>query len=57
VFRVKVERIELMQASALVSLSLGEQSLFAQISLRSLKQLQLSAGVAVYALIKAMALV
>lgn len=57
VFRVKVERIELMQSSALISLSLGEQSLFAQISLRSLRQLALSPGVQVFALIKAMALV
>jgi molybdate transport system ATP-binding protein len=57
VFRVKVERIEPMQSSALISLSLGEQSLFAQISLRSLRQLNLTVDMQVYALIKAMALV
>jgi molybdate transport system ATP-binding protein len=57
VFRVKVDAIEPMQHSALIKLSLGEQSLFAQISLRSLRQLALSSGIEVYALIKTMALV
>lgn len=57
VLKVSIERIESSQQSALLTLRLGEQTLFAQISLRSLRQLQLSVGVQVYALIKAMALV
>lgn len=57
VLKVTIERIEVTEQSALLTLRLGEQTLFAQISLRSLRQLQLSVGVQVYALIKAMALV
>lgn len=57
VLKVTIERVEPTEQSALLTLRLGEQTLFAQISLRSLRQLQLSAGVQVYALIKAMALV
>ncbi|UCG18178.1 MAG: molybdenum ABC transporter ATP-binding protein [Thiotrichales bacterium] len=57
VLKVIIERIEVNEQSALLTLRLGEQTLFAQISLRSLRQLRLSAGMQVYALIKAMALV
>ena len=57
VLKVTIERIEVNEQSALLTLRLGEQTLFAQISLRSLRQLRLSAGMQVYALIKAMALV
>lgn len=57
VLKVTIERVEPTEQSALLTLRLGEQTLFAQISLRSLRQLQLSGGVQVYALIKAMALV
>lgn len=57
VLKVTIERVEPTEQSALLTLRLGEQPLFAQISLRSLRQLQLSVGVQVYALIKAMALV
>jgi molybdate transport system ATP-binding protein len=41
----------------LVKLMVGDQPLFAQITQRSLRQLTLSEGMSVYALIKAMALV
>lgn len=57
VLKVTIERIEVNEQSALLTLRLGEQTLFAQISLRSLRQLRLSVGMQVYALIKAMALV
>lgn len=57
VLKVTIERIEPSAQSALLTLRLGEQTLFAQISLRSLRQLRLSVGMRVYALIKAMALV
>ncbi len=57
VLKVTIERIEVNEQSALLTLRLGGQTLFAQISLRSLRQLRLSAGMQVYALIKAMALV
>ncbi len=57
VLKVIIERIEVNEQSALLTLRLGEQTLFAQISLRSLRQLRLSVGMQVYALIKAMALV
>lgn len=57
VLKVTIERIEPSAQSALLTLRLGEQTLFAQISLRSLRQLCLSVGMRVYALIKAMALV
>jgi molybdate transport system ATP-binding protein len=54
--QVMIEHIEVRDHHALLTLQLGEQTLFAQISLRSLRQLQLSVGMQVYALIKAMAL-
>lgn len=57
VLKVTIERIEVNEQSALLTLRLGGQTLFAQISLRSLRQLRLSVGMQVYALIKAMALV
>lgn len=57
VLKVIIERIELSEQSALLTLRLGEQTLFAQISLRSLRQLGLAVDMPVYALIKAMALV
>ena len=57
VLKVTIERIEPSAQSALLTLRLGEQTLFAQISLRSLRQLRLSVCMQVYALIKAMALV
>lgn len=53
---VLVEHIQLEQHYALLTLSLAGQTLFAQISLRSLRQLSLSTGVRVYAMIKAMSL-
>lgn len=56
ILKVVIEQIDEGHASALITLSLGEQSLFAQISLRSLHQLGLQVGMPVYALIKAMAL-
>jgi len=57
VFQVSVTDIAVSESSALIKLSLAEQVLFAQISLRSLRQLHLSVDRQVYALIKAMALV
>ena len=57
VLNVTIERIELTEQSALLTLRLGEQTLFAQISLRSLRQLNLTVDMQVYALIKAMALI
>jgi len=57
VLKVTIERIELNEHSALLTLRFGDQTLFAQISLRSLRQLRLSVDMQVYALIKAMALV
>jgi molybdopterin-binding protein len=41
----------------LLALRIGEQKLFAQISQRSLRQLALSEGIQVFALIKAVALI
>ncbi len=57
VLNVTIERIELTEQSALLTLRLGDQTLFAQISLRSLRQLNLTVDMQVYALIKAMALI
>lgn len=58
VLRVTIERIEPQDNTrVLLSLLVGEQRLFAQISLRSLRQLGLAVDMPVYALIKAMALV
>lgn len=52
-----IVHIETQSNHALLTLRLGEQTLFAQISLRSLRQLNLQTNQPVYALIKAMALV
>lgn len=49
--------IETSTQAALLTLSLGEQHLFAQISLRSLRELNLVVGQPVFALVKAMAIV
>ncbi len=57
ILQVTIARIEVGENSALLTLSIGAQTLFAQISLRSLRQLNLTVDMQVYALIKAMALV
>lgn len=57
VLPVTIEHIEVQSTSALLTLQLGEQILFSQVSLRSLTQLQLRVGMPVFALIKAMAMV
>jgi len=58
VLQVTIERIEPQDATrVLLALRVGEQALFAQISQRSLRQLNLTVGKSVYALIKAVALV
>jgi molybdate transport system ATP-binding protein len=57
ILQVTIARIEVGENSALLMLSIGAQTLFAQISLRSLRQLGLTVDMQVYALIKAMALV
>jgi molybdate transport system ATP-binding protein len=58
VLKATIERIEPQDSMrVLLALRVGEQKLFAQISQRSLRQLQLQTEMQVYALIKAMALV
>lgn len=57
VLPVTINHIEVQPSSVLLTLQLGEQILFSQISLRSLAQLQLQVGMSVFALIKAMAMV
>lgn len=57
VLPVTIQHIEAQSNHALLTLGLGKQTLFAQISLRSLRQLNLQTNQSVYALIKAMALV
>ncbi|MCH9743138.1 MAG: molybdenum ABC transporter ATP-binding protein [Proteobacteria bacterium] len=57
ILNVTIEAIEYRGQGVLLTLVLGEQTLFAQVSLRSLYRLNLQPGMQVYALIKAMALV
>jgi molybdate transport system ATP-binding protein len=58
VLKATIERIELQDTMrVLLALRIGEQKLFAQISQRSLRQLALSEGIQVFALIKAVALI
>jgi molybdate transport system ATP-binding protein len=58
VLKATIERIEPQDSMrVLLALRIGEQKLFAQISQRSLRQLNLTMDMQVYALIKAMALV
>ena len=58
VLKATIERIELQDSMrVLLALRVGEQKLFAQISQRSLRQLAISEGMQVFALIKVVALI